>query len=224
MLQSETNIILLTQGRIKARQKKMQHIARLLDIPGQTGPPSPAYVGGGIYASRGAGRASRDNRPLFHTGRVPGFAAPHRENIPGVIHRTDEARCRKNCESPSRPASAGKKDNTDNGNSRIEAKNRSRESSTNRLRSREGSPRMPRPRSEEIPLELIKKTPNSVVDMSPKISILPRPQTPRVETEPSTSRENSTLSEVNVAKTSEETSFMAERSLTQRKKGTIETV
>lgn len=64
---------------------------------------------------------------------------------------------------------------------------RSRDSSSGRIKSREGSPKMPRPRSEEIPLELIKKVPNSLIDMAPKISIMPRPQTPKVENEPSTS-------------------------------------
>lgn len=212
----------LTKGRIKARQKKMQHIARLLDIPGQTGPPSPAYVGGGSYVSRGIGRISRDNRPLFHAGRVPGFAAPHRENLPGIIHRADEKR-RKSTESPTRPPHAA------DSSTKME-RNRSRESSCNRLRSREGSPRMPRPRSEEIPLELIKKPPNGVGDIiSPKITILPRPQTPREEMEPSTSvapsKSPTPQLEIVEVKTSEETSFMAEEgNVTQRRKGTVETV
>lgn len=64
---------------------------------------------------------------------------------------------------------------------------RSRDNSSSRTKSREGSPRMPRPRSEEIPLELIKKAPSSLIDMAPKIRILPRPQTPRVEIESCTS-------------------------------------
>ncbi|KAF5287527.1 hypothetical protein FQA39_LY04155 [Lamprigera yunnana] len=204
----------LTKGRIKARQKKMQHIARLLEIPGQTGPPSPAYVGGGSYIARGMSRISRDNRPFFHTGRVPGFAAPHRENLSGVIHRVDEVR-RKSSESPIR---------NEVGGSKTEYKNRSRDSSCNRLRSREGSPRMPRPRSEEIPLELIKKTPNVVVDLNSKITILPRPQTPRDEQEASTSREDIKPDAI-AARTSEETSFMAEEDDSlHRKKGAIETV
>lgn len=93
----------------------MQHIARLLDIPGQTGPPSPAYVGGGTLALRYATRNSRDNRPLFNTGRVPGFAAPRRESLPGVIHRTDEVRSRRDGESPSRIAVGGVKKEERNG-------------------------------------------------------------------------------------------------------------
>ncbi|KAF5277222.1 hypothetical protein FQR65_LT03928 [Abscondita terminalis] len=206
----------LTKGRIKARQKKMQHIARLLDIPGQTGPPSPAYVGGGSYIARGIGRISRDNRPLFHTGRVPGFAAPQRENLSGVIHRADEIR-RKSSDSPHRTP-------TDNGSSKNETRNKSRDSSCNRLRSREGSPKMPRPRSEEIPLELIKKTPNSIGEVNTKISISPRPQIARDEPEPSTSREE-IKPEASDTKISEETSFMAEEQKSiQRKKGIIETV
>nr|CAI5834516.1 unnamed protein product [Callosobruchus analis] len=74
---------------------------------------------------------------------------------------------------------------------------------------------MPRPRSEEIPLELIKKAPSSVIDMAPKISIMPRPQTPHavIEPEPSTSSENqsSVISNVTAATSwvSEETSFIA---------------
>lgn len=82
----------------------MQHIARLLDIAGQTGPPSPAYVGVGNLATRYANRNSRDNRPLFHTGRVPGFAAPRRESHPGIIHRTDDVRGKRDGQSPSRIA------------------------------------------------------------------------------------------------------------------------
>lgn len=83
---------------------------------------------------------------------------------------------------------------------------------------------MPRPRSEEIPLELIKKAPNSCLDMAPKISILPRPQTPRVEGEASTSTvegQNSTevkdtAKQLNIS--SEETSFIG------KKKGLVETI
>ncbi|KAG5873996.1 hypothetical protein JTB14_015927 [Gonioctena quinquepunctata] len=196
----------LTKGRIKARQKKMQHIARLLEIPGQSGPPSPAFAGQGSYASgRTTVRVSRDNRPLFNISRGPGFAAPRRESSPGIIHRADETRRHRDGESPNR--GANKKDN---GRKDL----RPRENSTNRVNSREGSPRMPRPRSEEIPLELIKKAPSSIIDMAPKITIVPRPQTPRtvVEPEPSTSNENQVPVKevVAAASISEETSFIAD--------------
>lgn len=195
----------------------MQHIARLLEIPGQSGPPSPAFVGSGIYTNRG--RMSRENRPLFNTGRGPGFAAPRRESTPGIVHKTDAAR--RDGVSPNRlPVTNLKKEE------KAVTTCRSRDSSGGRTRSREGSPRMPRPRSEEIPLELIKKAPNSVIDMTPKITILPRPQTPRVEPEPSTSSavELATAG-VQQQVSSEETSFIGDESQgTPSKKGAVETV
>lgn len=85
---------------------------------------------------------------------------------------------------------------------------------------------MPRPRSEEIPLELIKKAPNSVIDMSPKITILPRPQTPRVEPEASTSTagEPTPTAGVQQQLSSEETSFIGDQSQGSPKKGAVETV
>ncbi|XP_017767846.1 PREDICTED: protein CLEC16A isoform X2 [Nicrophorus vespilloides] len=221
----------LTKGRIKARQKKMQHIARLLDIPGQSGPPSPAYVGAGIYTNRG--RGSRENRPLFQTGRVPGFAAPRRDCTTGVVHRIDADRRRRDHESPSRVAMSNAKKDTG-------ATPKSREHSTSRggSKSREGSPRMPRPRSEEIPLELIKKAPPSssattLIDMSPKV---PRPLTPRPMEPPtvsvvalptvSTSSESGPKTPDVASITSEETSFIAENgsATPTRKKGAVETV
>lgn len=63
---------------------------------------------------------------------------------------------------------------------------------------------MPRPRSEEIPLELIKKAPVSTSE-SPKMSH--RPQVQKLEPEPSTSQNRS--AEFLKAKRSEETSFIA---------------
>ncbi|CAG9763381.1 unnamed protein product [Ceutorhynchus assimilis] len=169
----------LTKGRIKARQKKMQHIARLLEIPGQSGPPSPAFTGQGLYGGR------KNVRPMFVSSRCPGFAAPKRDSSPGVLHRTSRLQ---NDVSPS-------------------SSNRSRDSSLGRAKSREGSPRMPRPRSEEIPLELIKKT--TLIDMAPKISILPRPQTPRIENELSQEKEAAPTIFI-----SEETSFIGDRKTT----------
>lgn len=194
----------------------MQHIARLLDIPGQSGPPSPAYVGAGVYSPRTSGRGSRENRPSFHAGRLAEFTAPRRENLSGVIHRTDPERRRK--ESPHRPLSARKETNN------IKRETPSRDPSGNRIRSREGSPRMPRPKSEEIPLELIKKSPASIIDTTSKVITCPRPQTPRNEIEnPVTT--NETVQNVISVIASEETSFIAQESTsTPRKKGTIETV
>lgn len=197
----------------------MLHIARLLDIPGQAGPPSPAY---GAYGPRITGRGSRENRTLFCTGRGPGFATPRRESAPANAD-TAVARLR-NSESPGR-LSEKKSNGT-----------KSRDSSSGRSnRSRDGSPRMPRPRSEEIPLELIKRTQNSV-EASPKISILPRPQQQqaiKVEEEPvllssngsSTDSETPSASSTQAQQESEETSFIAAQDKRlPRRKGAIETV
>ncbi|XP_072398302.1 protein CLEC16A homolog isoform X1 [Diabrotica undecimpunctata] len=200
----------LTKGRIKARQKKMQHIARLLEIPGQSGPPSPAFAGQGGSYTRSTVRLARiENRALFNINRGPGLAAPRRESSPGVIHRADESiRRHREGESPNRSGNNLKKENG-------RKDSRSRESSGSRGRSREGSPRMPRPRSEEIPLELIKKAPSSIIDMAPKITIMPRPQTPRtvIECEPSTSNEQlvgAAPQDAIKTEASRETSFIAE--------------
>lgn len=182
----------------------MQHIARLLEIPGQSGPPSPAFVGGGLY-NRSTGRGLRDHRP-FALSRGPGFAAPRWESPPGVATRADESRRH-------RDSSASKEDRTPN---------RSRDSSSSRTRSREGSPRMPRPRSEEIPLELIKKAPISVIDMAPKIAIVPRPQQGKEEEDESSSKKQE--GQVEATLSSEETSFIASERRNSKKGGNIETV
>lgn len=204
----------------------MQHIARLLEIPGQSGPPSPAFVGSGIYSTRNLNRAlSRENRPLFNTSRGPGFAAPKRENTPGIVHKADESRTvRREGVSPNRlPITNLKKE--EKANTASAKPCRSRDSSGGRTRSREGSPRMPRPRSEEIPLELIKKAPNSVMDMSPKIAILSRPQTPRVEPEASTSAaQQEVVAGAQQQVSSEETSFIGDEGKSGVKKGAVETV
>lgn len=194
----------------------MQHIARLLDIPGQAGPPSPAYASGGLYTNRSlAGRGTRENRPLFTTGRGPGFAAPRRDSTPSRLLPDNDPSTsktvRRDCENPARLITEQKR----NGNAK------SRDNS--KSRSRDGSPRMPRPRSEEIPLELIKKTPNSSSDVTPKISILTRPQTPRNEQEGATGETSSATA--SPASKNEETSFIAQQDKkTPRRKGVIETV
>lgn len=205
----------------------MQHIARLLDIPGQSGPPSPAFVGAGIYACRAAGRGYRDNRPLFNNVRVPGFAAPRRESPPGVVHKAESDRRRKDSESPNRLTVAKKEQGCNSNNGAAKKEIRSRESSSSRIKSREGSPRMPRPKSEEIPMELIKKAPNAAVDLSSKITILPRPQVVRVEPEPPVPNDsqNNTPKASTSSNTSEETSFIADKgNSSPKKKGTVETI
>ncbi|XP_077260049.1 C-type lectin domain containing ema isoform X1 [Temnothorax americanus] len=121
----------LTKGRIKARQKKMNQIARLLDIP--TSMPHcstpPNYALRSLRHERIVGRGQRPRdqaRPMFTVNKVPGFAAQmRRENVRPVA------------------SSSSKRDDASS-NERIHE---------NGLRSRDGSPKMPRPRSEEIPLE-----------------------------------------------------------------------
>lgn len=193
----------------------MQHIARLLDIPGPAGPPSPAYTGSGIYINRGLqGRGNRENRPLFNTSKGPGFATPRRDSTPTRSENdpSTSRNQRRDCENPVRLITEQKRNGS-----------KSRDSS--KSRSRDGSPRMPRPRSEEIPLELIKKTAGS--SDTPKISIMSRPQTPR--TEPEVIAESSTSRTDEDSTNNEETSFIAQQNNSSenkkpKRKGAIETV
>lgn len=132
----------LTKGRIKARQKKMHMIARLLDLPSnvQPCPSPPAYTvlahrhSHGTDSRLAGSRLAREpghHRPLFTANnKVPGFAtmAMRRESLPP----------------PGRMASPAQ----------IRSDSQERHSRNGHVvRSREGSPRLPRPRSEEIPLE-----------------------------------------------------------------------
>ena len=211
------------QGRIKARQKKMQHIARLLEIPGQSGPPSPAYAGTAPYGNRSIGRGNRESRPSFYNMRVPGFATPRYDNVLGVVHRTDvERRGGKESGEGTSKSIVG---NRSNSSGAIRREARSRESSGSRMKSREGSPRMPRPRSEEIPLELIKKVPNSTVDAVPKVSsVVSRPQAAREDDVPTANAtEANSNGSVIQAAASEETSFIANKK-NEKKRGMVETI
>nr|CAD7455165.1 unnamed protein product [Timema tahoe] len=131
----------LSKGRIKARQKKMHMIARLLDLPSNALPcPSPPVYN--LLAHRhidgATRRLSRDgvhHRPLFTVNKVPGFAAAmRRESLtPGKPRGDSQERLgRASVSGPPGPHHAGA------------------------VKSRDGSPRspkLPRPRSEEIPLE-----------------------------------------------------------------------
>lgn len=89
----------LTKGRTKARQKKMNQIAQLLEISDQQlksiiAPTSPASsVLSSLRPSTGA-RLGREHRPLFSTAnRVPGVAAAlRRESMPsGSVSRVQIA-------------------------------------------------------------------------------------------------------------------------------------
>ncbi|XP_063234490.1 protein CLEC16A homolog isoform X2 [Bacillus rossius redtenbacheri] len=134
----------LTKGRIKARQKKMHMIARLLDLPSNVLPcPSPPMYG--LWALRNNDPASRvrtnrdgiHHRPLFTVNKVPGFAAAmRRDSLPPPAPATPAKHRSDSQERISRPSSSGP------------GGTKSRESSPR-------SPKLPRPKSEEIPLEEI---------------------------------------------------------------------
>ncbi|XP_033215304.1 protein CLEC16A homolog isoform X2 [Belonocnema kinseyi] len=176
----------LTKGRIKARQKKMGQIARLLDIPTNTPhcmtPPNYASIG--LRSERVTGRGHRQkeqSRPMFTVNKVPGFAAQmHRDTIGKGIGYP--------------PLNTKRSDGSFNGNS-VE----------NGLRSRDSSPKIQRPRSEEIPLEdmCIRKT--SLASNGSSI--------------------NSEVASIS-RKNSEETSFSSKQSheYKPRKRGQVETV
>lgn len=89
----------LTKGRTKARQKKMNQIAQLLEITEQqlkANSPSPSSPASSLYPGnlRAASKTPREHRPLFSTAnRVPGVAAAlRRESIPsGSVSRIQMA-------------------------------------------------------------------------------------------------------------------------------------
>ncbi|KAK6643395.1 hypothetical protein RUM43_004900 [Polyplax serrata] len=163
----------LTKGRMKARQKKMRSIERLLDMPLSSSPT----VYNSIRSRDGSETriSGRESRSLFFTHqRVPGFAAAlRRDNAPGktvsysdiqdrIITRATASSISiegKPGHSRSRESSISKVNANTGARSRdpssgSRSHSRHRESGSSPRRS--GSPRMPRPRSEEIPLEDMK--------------------------------------------------------------------
>ncbi|KAH8353873.1 hypothetical protein KR084_009923 [Drosophila pseudotakahashii] len=172
----------LTKGRSKARQKKMYQIAQLIEIPGQMDSPVFAVggtmatsSGGGSGNSSGSSSRNSHHRPMFSTAnRVPGFAAVLRGSNSAGVSRTqmapnrsiegirNESAGRSRRRSPSSTSGSNlRADHSDRERSPSismgsHSSSQSRENSQPRStgnRSRENSPRMPRPRSEEIPLE-----------------------------------------------------------------------
>lgn len=129
----------LTKGRTKARQKKMSQIAQLLEITGkelkEIQSPTGGLYGGGNFRPNSAMRQPREHRPLFSTAnRVPGFAAAlRRESTPsGSVSRVQMAH---NRSIDSERSSSKSRDNS-----------RNRANGGAKPRSRESSPRTPRPR------------------------------------------------------------------------------
>ncbi|XP_068152742.1 protein CLEC16A homolog [Drosophila tropicalis] len=263
----------LTKGRSKARQKKMYQIAQLIEIPGQMDSPVFAVCGtAGTNSSGSSSSRSSHHRSIFSTAnRVPGFAAVLRtsHNSAGVSRTQmaqnrsiegirNESSGRSRRRSPNGSSSNTLRTNVDRDRSPSvsvgsHSSSQSRENSQPRssgTRSRESSPRMPRPRSEEIPLEDFQhsrnNSPHSRGNPSPssrshtpsrllhyeQISV--HSGSPRAEAASLTGT-NALLSQLNgvtVAKevlpvpSSEETSFIANDSegAESRRKGAIETV
>ncbi|XP_046390696.1 protein CLEC16A homolog isoform X1 [Ischnura elegans] len=217
----------LTKGRAKARQKKMNMIAKLLDLPNSMQPcSSPPTSLHSLHAFRhdsllrgpiGSGRLSRDlppsgfmqqsphllhhhhyhHRPLFTVNRVPGFATAMRRSgasdtaqgvpssLPSLMppidgvpamsalsHLRAESLDRQQGNARSRshlPVNGGSGiGSASAGNGSPGGNGTSVGGQAGGARSREGSPRPPRPRSEEIPLEDMSTPPSpSTVCSSP---------------------------------------------------------
>ncbi|XP_076230090.1 C-type lectin domain containing ema isoform X3 [Nomia melanderi] len=189
----------LTKGRIKARQKKMNQIARLLDIPTSmphSSTPPPNYALRGLRHER-RGQRQKEPRPMFVVNRVPGFAAQMR---------------RESNATPSAGFASSTPKRSDN--------NSTEKSQENGLRSRDNSPKMPRPRSEEIPLEDMRIRKATLTSTGLSIShVCPEKKEGPVST-CSTNGEPSTV----IRKHSEETSFTCPKEVKPRRKGQVETV
>ncbi|XP_048507003.1 protein CLEC16A homolog isoform X2 [Athalia rosae] len=194
----------LTKGRIKARQKKMSQIARLLDIP--TGiphcPTPPNYTLLNVRQERTTGRGQKTKdqpRSMFTVNKVPGFAAQMRRD------------------SSSRSVAGHSAANSKHTDSSPDGKARE-----NGLKSREHSPKLPRPKSEEIPLEDMRNRKASLG----KVTCPPAVIQERVEISTSCVHSISETSPVS-RKSSEETSFTSPQNQTEtkpRRKGQVETV
>lgn len=142
----------------------MYQIAQLLEIPGQITDATISALYSGFRGASGSGpvKIPREHRQLFSTAnRVPGVAAAlRRESMPSagvsrvqmIANRTidggGEASSQSQQQTPRKPLSATaylRESSAPAGSS--SPSNKSRDSSKTRTpRSRDGSPRMPRPR------------------------------------------------------------------------------
>ncbi|XP_046413748.1 protein CLEC16A homolog isoform X2 [Neodiprion fabricii] len=195
----------LTKGRIKARQKKMSQIARLLDIP--TGiphcPTPPNYTLLNVRQERTTGRGQKQKdhpRPMFTVNKVPGFAAQMRRDSSARSVAGQSA------------ANGKRSDSSPNG-----------KVCENGLKSREHSPKLPRPRSEEIPLEDMRSRNAS---LGKNVTCLPIAIQERIDITIANTPPLSDTSPV-LRKSSEETSFTSPQNQGEpkpRRKGQVETV
>ncbi|RZF48880.1 hypothetical protein LSTR_LSTR003260 [Laodelphax striatellus] len=186
----------LPKGRTKARQKKMAQIARLLEIPSsvaQSTPSPPAY---NLLALRQSIHQYRNTsgRPLLNQ-RPPGLASVVKvPSSPKLREREKEKEKEKD------------KERRDSGSGSIEAK------------SREGSPKLPRPRSEEIPLkDMVKKR-----DSLTTVPVVP--EIPPSSTAVASSSDNISLSSVPSVETSFSKPLDKEKESAKVIKGKVETV
>ncbi|XP_071535234.1 protein CLEC16A homolog isoform X2 [Panulirus ornatus] len=158
----------LMKGRMKARQRKLHQIARLLELPGHLQPcPSPpahalhtmrqeAHRRGLSRVGVADGRSrSQSHRPMFNVTRVPGFALK-REGVLGQ-QTTSDTEHPTNCTGRSESQSPSRS-----------SRQSSRQPSASHERVSRSSSR-PRPRSEEIPMEDM-MTPGGVPQVSPPMS------------------------------------------------------
>ncbi|XP_078051796.1 uncharacterized protein LOC144477947 [Augochlora pura] len=139
----------------------------------------------------GRGQRSKEPRPMFIVNRVPGFAAQMRR------------------ENSSTPSSIARRSDNSNENSQ-----------ENGLRPRDNSPKMPRPRSEEIPLEDMRLRKAALTSAALSISNICQEKKDGQISACATNGEPSTV----IRKHSEETSFTCPKETKPRKKGQVETV
>ncbi|XP_059620976.1 protein CLEC16A homolog [Phlebotomus argentipes] len=213
----------LTKGRSKVRQKKMLQIAQILEIK----EPSAEGSNAGIATS---GRITlREHRPLFSTAnRVPGFAAALRL---GSMPSAGVSRVQIGNRSSLNSSGDGRNSPSSSSYGRHTPRRDtegSLSSSTSRPGTRDSSPRTPRPRSEEIPLEDLRRSASPGAISRSSASSSWRPATPsKLSMEkPGHEEGNGKVDgqeDKLVSNTSEETSFIAgERK--SKKSSTIQTV
>lgn len=211
----------------------MCQIAQLLEIPGQVEASAITLYSTPPNLRANLSRGPREHRPLFSTAnRVPGFAAAlRRESMPSGSGTRAQVLGNKTTDSEANRRRSS--NNTPTNHTKRESSASSRDGSKTRSScSRECSPKVPRPRSEEIPLEDFRRSQNSSPvtisrpsSNSSSVSHTPSRFTPENSLNNSMTKE-SALSQnplKDIKFTSEETSFIAneERS---KKKGGIETV
>lgn len=153
-----------------------------------------------ILGILGRGQRQKDqSRPMFTVNKVPGFAAQmRREQVLKPVLGLPSTSCKR-------------VDN--NSNEKIHE---------NGLRSRDSSPKMPRPRSEEIPLEDMRNRKTSLTSNGASASHICSEKKDSCNPGSSTNSESSSI----IRKRSEETSFTSpqNKEVKPRRKGQVETV